>query len=193
MEVANLSVAIAPPVFSHGVEEARKDNAVRETIPQLPQSESSAKQGPAGGDATSGTNSSLYAQSQALVQNATEHNQNKGRDKEQSKDKKNASKLEATGSTLGSSSKSAISSATTTTVATASSTVAVAVSASSVASAKSSANSKVQESQRVHAKYSAAVSEQLSADDQKHLNAIANRYNATANIKQLGTNVDDRI
>lgn len=190
MEVANLSVAIAPPVFSTGAEEARKENAVRESIPQLPQSENSAKQGPSGGDTTSGTNSSLYAQSQALVQNATEQNQSKDRNKGQGKDKKEATKLEATGSAQSSANKSTTNSSSSLF----STTFNVATTAPSGTrdSARRSFN-KLQESTQIHAKYSAAVSEKLSNDDQKHLTAIAKRYNATANIRHKGLNVDASI
>ncbi len=189
MEVANLSIAIAPPVFSAGAEEAHKENAQRESIPQLPQSESSAKQGPAGGDTTSGTNSSLYAQSQALVQNATEHNQHKDRDKSK-KDKKEAPRLEAAGSTKASSSNSTISA--TGSLSSSRSNLSAVSQPENTASARHSFN-KIQESEQVHAKYSSAISETLSSDEQKHLTAIARRYNNTAYIRQKGLNVDDSI
>lgn len=187
MEVANLSIAIAPPVFSTGAEEAHKENAQRESIPQLPQSESSAKQGPAGGD--TGTNSSLYAQSQALVQNATEQNQHRDRDKSK-KDKKEDPKLEATGRTKASSANSTISAPGS--LSSSRSNLSAVSQPENTASARHSFN-KIQESEQVHAKYSAAISEELSSDEQKHLTAIARRYNNTAYIRQKGLNIDDSI
>lgn len=189
MEVANLSIAIASPVFSTGAEEAHKENAQRESIPRLPQSESSAKQGPAGGDTTSGTNSSLYAQSQALVQNATEQNQHRDRDKSK-KDKKEDPKLEATGRTKASSANSTISAGIS--MPSARSNSSAVSQQENTASARHSFN-KIQESEQVHAKYSAAISEELSSDEQKHLTAIARRYNNTAYIRQKGLNIDDSI
>ncbi len=193
MEAVNLSVAIAPPVFSPGAEEARKENTLRESIPQLPQSENSAKQGPAGGDSTSGTNSSLYAQSQALVQNATEQNQGKERDKGKGKDKKEDSKLDATASTKASSSKSDSLTSSSLLSPQANLATAIPTSAKALGSVRLSNKDKLQASAISHVKYSTEASSKLSEDDQKHLSAVAKRYNDTAHIKQLGLNIDASI
>ena len=67
MEVATYAANIAPPVFSPSVEGAKRDNLARQTIPQPVESQNSAASEQAASQATSGTNSTLYAQSQVVI------------------------------------------------------------------------------------------------------------------------------
>ncbi len=78
MEVATYAANIAPPVFSPSVEGAKRDNLARQTIPEPVQSQNSAASGQAGSQATSGTNSTLYAQSQVVIQEDGRRRQQSG-------------------------------------------------------------------------------------------------------------------
>ena len=178
MEVANLTVAIAPPIFAQGTEEAHKDSQNREIIPQPQQSQDSNKEARAGSEGTSGANSALYAQSQTLIQNATD--QEKKRNQEQSKDQKN--KAEAISEQRLANAQSLntqenLSSATH-------------VVNHNMAGAHLQQNKNSSKTKKLYANFSASVKSKLSLQDQTRLSAVTARYNSTAHIAQLGTYFD---
>lgn len=85
MEVATYAANIAPPVFSPSVEGAKRDNLARQTIPQPVESQNSAASEQAASQATSGTNSTLYAQSQVVITEDGRRNKQQGGGKGSSK------------------------------------------------------------------------------------------------------------
>lgn len=180
MEVANLTATIAPPIFAQGTEEARKDSQNRETIPQPQQSQDSNKENRAGSEGTSGANSSLYAQSQTLIRNATDqdkNNQEQHRKNRQDKPEIISAQNEITG-TQSLNSKGSLSSAYT-----------IAVSSSFI-DATPQQNKNFSKTKKLYANFSASVKNKLSDSDQARLSAVTARYNSTAHIAQLGTVYD---
>ena len=187
MEVSNFTVAIAPPVFSQGTEEAKKDNQNRETIPKPAPTSDTPKENQTGSGSTTGTNSLLYTQSQSLIQNAGQ--QEKGNDKNQGKDKeKKSSALNASGkvaSKIGSTSTNSQTQSRQT-----SSDPAVYSPALVNTEATLTNNHKNKE---LHARISSAVAQKLSKDGMQRLNTIAGRYNSTGSGLLLGQNIDALI
>lgn len=180
MEVANLTVAIAPPIFAQGTEEARKDSQNRDTIPQPQQSQNSSKESRAGSEGTNGANSSLYAQSQTFIRNATD--QDKKNNQEQRKDRQNQPEIisaqnEITG-TKGLNNKGSLNSAYTTAI------------SSSIIGAIPQQDKNFSKTKKLYANFSASVRNKLSVSDQTRLNAVTARYNSTVLFAQLGTVYD---
>ncbi len=78
MEVAgNLVAAIIPPPYQLGAEEAKRDNQARQQIPEPKESEASQRNNQAADQkgSTTGANSQLRAQGEALTSARTEQNQ----------------------------------------------------------------------------------------------------------------------
>lgn len=187
MEVSNFTVAIAPPVFSQGTEEAKKDNQNRETIPKPAPTSDAPKENQTGSGSTTGTNSLLYTQSQSLIQNAGQ--QEKGNDRNQGKDKEKKS------SALSASSKVASKIGSTSTnspmLSRQTSGDPAVYSPALVNTEATLTNS--HKNKELHAKISSDVARKLSKDCMQRLNAIAGRYNSTGSGMLLGQNIDALI
>lgn len=82
MEIATYAANLAPPVFSPSVEGAKRDNYARETIPQTLNSQNSSGTSQAGSQGTTGTSSTLYAQSQIVIQENGQRRQNNSGNKD---------------------------------------------------------------------------------------------------------------
>ncbi len=190
MEIANLTVAIAPPTFTQGTEEARKDSLSREAIPQPKNSQESSKEGRAGSESTSGTNSSLYAQSQSLIRNATDQEKNREKE-EQKKDKKNPKEVKGRGTIAPTNSlqptisNGPIKILSNTFIPTAQSSP-----------SKTSLGGNVQREgiiNNMYAKFSSSLKNKLTQHDQIRLTTVTQRYNASARVAQLGTIFDEMV
>lgn len=187
MEVSNFTVAIAPPVFSQGTEEAKKDNQNRETIPKPAPTSDAPKENQTGSGSTTGTNSLLYTQSQSLIQNTGQ--QGRGSDKDQSKDKeKKSSALSAYGKVA-----TKIGSASANSPMQSRQTPGDPAVYSPALINTEAALTNNHKNKELHAKISSAVALKLSKDGMQRLNAIAGRYNSTGSGMLLGQNIDALI
>ncbi len=187
MEVSNFTVAIAPPIFSQGTEEAKKDSQSRETIPKPAPTSGTPKENHTGSGSTTGTNSLLYTQSQSLIQGAGQ--QGRGNDKDQGKDReKKSSALSATGKVISKIGTASANSLTQSRQAPGD----PAVFSPTLVNVEATLTNN-QKNKALHAKISPAVAQKLSKDSLQRLNAIAGRYNSTGSRMLLGQNIDALI
>ena len=186
MEVSNLTVSIAPPIFSQGTEEAKKDSQSRESIPKPAPTSDAPKEKQTGSGSTTGTSSLLYTQSQSMVQNAGQQERENGKDPGKNKEKKTAT-IDASGKVspknVASSASSQIQNQLTNKSATFLPTP-----FSTLASSEDNRKNK-----ELHARISSSIAQKLSKDSLQKLNAVAGRYNATGNRMLLGQNIDALI
>lgn len=179
MEVASYVAITAPPVFSQGVEEARKDTLARQTIPQPNNTQNSASSGETGSQGTTGANSALYAQSEGMIRAVTERNAQK--------EKKESAKAEGKAAGAVTEAKGAVQRAAASSVSGASYTQSTASSASSAAAASASGlktaqnEGKVEKEQRIpaYAKFSETAAAQNTEEASLASAAIAKRYNSS--------------
>ncbi|MDY6323311.1 MAG: hypothetical protein SPL30_10450 [Succinivibrio sp.] len=202
MEVASYAANIAPPVFSQSVEEAKRDNYARQTIPQPQNSQNSQQSGEALSQGTTGTNSSLYAQTEGLIRAADDKSGGKGGRQDKSSGKEEKGRAEARGGASVAQAAKSSGAAAAARVSSGSFSAAESASQSvsaSFAGAAASADSKSEKSEirkagmNAFARFSAQALSSMNGDDQLHARAVATRYNGILSDYRPGINISVRV
>lgn len=196
--VSSFIATVAAPPFQTGAEEAKKTANTRDTIPQTTQAARSANTGVSadGRGTTSGTNSQLYAQSEALISASTsqlKEKKNSLKDKVRADNKKSAdTRTEGTKGSARGSSSAAVSSQ--------SANNAAAKSGGAGAEGEIQATKKIGTVSREGADFSGArfsetANSHLGADNMTRSSVIANRYNTSFHAQYLtkGQNINYSI
>lgn len=187
--VSSFIATVTPPPFQAGAEEAKKTANARDTIPQTAQAAKSANTGVAadGRGATSGANSQLYAQSDALISASTRELREK---KKTSKEEKRVDSRKA---------QDADSKRAAETTKTSSSNASVKAQGSNGPQQTGTAGNgaQIQSAQRVGAvtregsgfsgaRFSETANSHLGEENMTRSSVIANRYNTAFNAQYLG-------